>query len=281
MNTEEIAQSFPPHVARIRRLRTPVAAAEAAIAQRRVRLAPEPPGERTGRITPVGERLPVGAPRPEGAEAPLRLVAVGDSLVAGSGVADQADSFIPRIAAKVAAVSGRDVTWATHARLGATMRRVRFKFMPEVDSADVLFVCAGSNDLLARRSMEEWTEDFTAVLDDAARRARHVVACSAGQLYRSPSLLPVLRSVLLERTAAQTEISARLCAERGVPYIDFSAMVPNEGFWAEDGFHPSGVGYELASGTVADAVVTSLALDDAGDGAGADADPTSPPRKAS
>lgn len=281
MNTEEIAQSFPPHVARIRRLRTPVAAAEAAIAQRRVRLAPEPPGERTGRITPVGERLPVGAPRPEGTEAPLRLVAVGDSLVAGSGVADQADSFIPRIAAKVAAASGRDVTWATHARLGATMRRVRFKFMPEVDSADVLFVCAGSNDLLARRSMEEWTEDFTAVLDDAARRARHVVACSAGQLYRSPSLLPVLRSVLLERTAAQTEISARLCAERGVPYIDFSAMVPNEGFWAEDGFHPSGVGYELASGTVADAVVTSLALDDAGDGAGADADPTSPPRKAS
>ena len=111
--------------------------------------------------------------------------------------------------------------------------------MPEVDQADVLLVCAGSNDLLARRSLAEWEEGLEAVLDDAASRARHVVVCSAGQLYRSPSLMPVLRSVLLERTAAQTAISVRLCAERGVPYIDFSEMVPNEGFWAEDGFHPS------------------------------------------
>ncbi|WP_323745299.1 GDSL-type esterase/lipase family protein [Actinomyces haliotis] len=278
MNTEEIAQSFPPHVARIRHLRAPVAAAEAAIAQRHVHLAPEPPGERAGIITVDGEHLPAHAALPEGGEPRLRLVAVGDSLVAGSGVSDQADSFIPRIAAKVAAASGRDVAWATHARLGSTMRRVRYRFMPEVEDADVLFVCAGSNDLLARRSMDEWTEDFAAVLDDAATRAGHVVACSAGQLYRSPSLMPLLRSVLLERTAAQTAISIRLCAERGVPYIDFSEMVPNEGFWAEDGFHPSGIGYELASGAVADAVMTALALDPAdsdGDGHAA------PSRKAS
>jgi len=133
----------------------------------------------------------------------------GDSLVAVSGVDAQDQALVPRVARKVAARTGRDVEWATHARLGATMRRVRYRFLPQVDGADLLFVCAGSNDLMARRSLEEWTEDLDAVLDGAVRRGRHVVACSAGQLYRSPALMATLRSVLREWTDIHSKNSTR------------------------------------------------------------------------
>ena len=132
-----------------RGLRRSLAVAEAALARRTVRLAPEPPGEREGVVTPDGTTAPAGSGAVRGSSAPLRLAAVGDSLVAGSGVQAQDQALVPRIARLVAAGAGRDVEWATHARLGATMRRVRYRFLPEVDDADVLFVCAGSNDLMA------------------------------------------------------------------------------------------------------------------------------------
>lgn len=254
-----------------RGLRRSLAVAEAALARRTVRLAPEPPGEREGVVTPDGTTAPAGSGAVRGSSAPLRLAAVGDSLVAGSGVQAQDQALVPRIARLVAAGAGRDVEWATHARLGATMRRVRYRFLPEVDDADVLFVCAGSNDLMARRSLQEWTDDLAAVLDGAARRGRHVVACSAGQLYRSPALMATLRSVLREWTDAQTEASAAVCAERGVPFVDVAHCGLKDGFWADDGFHPSAAGYEMAAGMIARVVLAGLE-DDAPHGSGSGAD---------
>lgn len=254
-----------------RGLRRSLAVAEAALARRTVRLAPEPPGEREGVVTPDGTTAPAGSGAVRDSSAPLRLAAVGDSLVAGSGVQAQDQALVPRIARLVAAGAGRDVEWATHARLGATMRRVRYRFLPEVDDADVLFVCAGSNDLMARRSLQEWTDDLAAVLDGAARRGRHVVACSAGQLYRSPALMATLRSVLREWTDAQTEASAAVCAERGVPFVDVAHCDLKDGFWADDGFHPSAAGYEMAAGMIARVVLAGLE-DDAPHGSGSGAD---------
>ncbi len=242
-----------------RRLRRPVALAQALIARRTVRLAPEPPGERRGVVSPAGTASPAGTGRAREAGEPLSLAAVGDSLVAGSGVDAQDQALVPRVARRVAARTGRDVEWATHARLGATMRRVRYRFLPEVDGADLLFVCAGSNDLMARRSLEEWTEDLDAVLDGAVRRGRHVVACSSGQLYRSPALMATLRSVLREWTDIQTEASAAICARRGIPFVDVAHCDLDEGFWADDGFHPSAAGYEMAAGMVARAMLDALA----------------------
>ena len=255
-----------------RGLRRPLAIAEAALARRTVRLAPEPPGEREGVVTPDGTTAPAGSGAVRDSGAPLRLAAVGDSLVAGSGVQAQDQALVPRIARLVAAGTGRDVEWATRARLGATMRRVRYRFLPEVDDADVLFVCAGSNDLMARRSLQEWTDDLAAVLDGAARRGRHVVACSAGQLYRSPVLMPTLRSVLREWTDAQTEASAVVCAERGVPFVDVAHCDLKDGFWADDGFHPSAAGYEMAAGMIAPVVLARLEDDGASGEGGRGAD---------
>ena len=74
--------------------------AQAAWAARTVRLAPEPEGECSGIAR---ERL--GATLSEY----LRLVAVGDSLVAGSGASSQATALTPRIADRVAAATGAPV----------------------------------------------------------------------------------------------------------------------------------------------------------------------------
>lgn len=59
-----------------------------------LRLAPEAPGERHG-IVSSSSFIPEASARP------LRLVAIGDSLVAGSGVEHQDLALTPRIAQKL------------------------------------------------------------------------------------------------------------------------------------------------------------------------------------
>ena len=142
-------------------------------AKHTVRLAPEPPGRRSGVVLP-------SSPIAEATAEPLRLVAVGDSLVAGSGVDNQGDALTPRIAQKIAEKTGRSVCWETYSKLGSTMRRIRYRFLPEVDGhVDILFVCAGTNDIMARRTRSEWIEEFTAVMTQAQALADHVIVCSA------------------------------------------------------------------------------------------------------
>lgn len=250
--------------------------AEVAIASRRVHLLPEPAGERFGTVIPANMRISgeeVNAMRnlesgfaqhvdednnnAEASHGVLRFVAVGDSLVAGSGVVSQSESLTPRICQKIADRTGIKVRWETHAKLGSTMRRVRYRFLEEFDSpVDILFVCAGSNDIMARRTRDEWVAELNAVLDIAQHKATHVVLCSSGQPHHSPKLPRMLRHELASRIDIQTEDSARICRERGVDYVDVAHAELFDGFWESDGFHPSAAGYEFA----ANQVVSSLSF---------------------
>ncbi len=203
-------------------------------AKQTVKLAPEPPGERCGIAGPGGE--------------PIRLVAVGDSLVAGSGVEDQSEGLVPRLAAKLSEAHEAPVAWETYSQLGATMRRVRYRFLPEVEGdADILLVCAGSNDVMARRTLAEWEDDLSFTLDSAQEKAKRVVLCSAGQPHNSPALPVRLRRAIEARVDEQTEVSRSLCEERDISFANVTHSPLPEGFWAGDGFHPSDVGYEETS----------------------------------
>lgn len=221
--------------------------AEGLWVQRTVTLDPEPPGERRG-VAPWGE----------GTGEALSLASVGDSLIAGCGVADQSEALTPRIARHLAEQCGAPVQWQAHGQLGATMRRVRYRLLPEAAEsargADVLFLCAGSNDVMAGRTGEEWADDLEAVLDAARGLAGRIVVCSAGQPSRSPAVPHLLREELRHRIDAQTAMSRQICAERGVDYVDVAHADLCEGFWAGDRFHPSAAGYELAARLVAAAM---------------------------
>ncbi len=216
--------------------------AESVWAQHAITLDPEPPGDRVGVVE-------------NGTGAPLRLVAIGDSMVAGCGTDHQSHALTPRIAAHLSERTGRSVAWETHARLGATMRRVRHRFLPEVGGdVDVLFLCAGSNDVMANRSPQEWNDDLLSVLDSARQKASHVVLCSSGQLHHSPKLPRALRRELGRRIDEQTRISQELCAREGVDFADAAHSLLVDGFWAGDGFHPSAAGYEFAAGFVVESM---------------------------
>lgn len=233
---------------------------EAAWVSQTVKLAPEPPGTRHGVVTPPTTGHSSAAVNERGIFAhvpsvPLNFVAVGDSLVAGCGVENQSDSLTPMVAHEVARREGRPVHWSTHAKLGATMRRVRHRFIQEIPSeVDLLMICAGSNDVLARRPLSQWQDDLSATLDIAQERATVVLVSSSGQPHNSPALPRRLRAELGRRIDEQTKLTEALCSARGVSFADVSNVPLPEGFWAADRFHPSKVGYETATDVLTSAL---------------------------
>lgn len=232
----------------------PIALTEGLVAQHTVKLAPEPEGAREGTIRPPKADAAAGT-------RPITLVTVGDSLTVGCGVERQADGLVPDIARAIAGITGRSVNWRTYGRLGATMRRARFRLLPKVEGhPDLLVLCAGSNDLMARRSEQEWRADLSAAIDEAKALSRHVVVISSGQVYRSPALGRTLRQAILDMTDRQTAVSKAICAREQVTFVDMThhdTGLTDEEFWAYDRFHPSKRCYQL----LADGVVERIGED--------------------
>ena len=98
-----------------------IVAGEGRWAAQHVHLAPEPAGSRSGVARPAG----AAGGGPDRVAPAIRMVVLGDSMVAGCGVADQSEGLVPRIAALLAERWEGPVAWEGRGRLGATMRRVR------------------------------------------------------------------------------------------------------------------------------------------------------------
>ena len=224
-------------------LTRPITLAEGWWAQHHVHLLPEPAGERQGLVNPEdfsSDQAPSATP--------ITLTVAGDSMVGGCGVEAQSQGFVPRIARHLANRTGRPVQWHAYGKLGATMRRVRFRQLPEIKHhSDLLILCAGSNDVMAGRTADEWKADLTAAIEEARPLADRLVVLGPGQTFNSPALhrLAALRAYLLQTTDAQIALSESICKQENVTYFEMAHEPFPAELWASDGFHPNADGYEL------------------------------------
>lgn len=233
---------------------TPVATLEAIWAKHTVNLAEPPAGEPSGTEAFTGADADSGPRLP-----PLTLCAVGDSMIAGCGTDDQREGFVPNVARALADSFERDVEWEAHGKLGATMRRVRYRMLPEVLGVgtrfDMFMICAGSNDIMANRTLDEWRDDLSGVLEQAKLLSDHVVVLGPGQMQHEPSLGRVLRRALEHEMDEQALASQQVCDKYHVSYVNMvheDVHADEPGFFSSDRFHPSTEGYRyIAQGVVA------------------------------
>ena len=75
---------------------------------------------------------------------------------------------------------GGRVAWHVIGEHGATARRIRYRLMPQLTGEfDVVVILAGANDVLSRRTPEQWREDLTAIVAELGTRSRWVVVTGA------------------------------------------------------------------------------------------------------
>jgi lysophospholipase L1-like esterase len=225
---------------------------------------------RTPRLPPArGVRGLAAAPALKKAVAfhdgsPLRLLAVGDSIIAGVGCPTQDQALTGQLAVALAARLGRAVEWNTSGVNGATARTA-LQLVPQAPvDADLCLVSVGVNDVVRWTSPARFGTALTALVETLLERSPRAAVLFAGvpPIGSFPSLPTWPLGRLLGERAAQLQSVARDFAGREplrgrLHCFDLPGQLPAEMF-SPDGFHPGPRGCTIWAEGLLEPAVTVL-----------------------
>ncbi len=172
---------------------------------------------------------------------PWRVVGVGDSIMAGTGVKDQSHSLTASYARLLHERSLRDVEWRVHGIKGATSATVLREVAPAVPDANVYIVSCGVNDATRGVPSSQFVHNLGEILQLLRQKAPQSAILYGGlpPLDSIPLFPWPLKSILAERVREmKTAVAGLLARHERVWCFDFPQTMPADQF-ASDGFHPA------------------------------------------
>ena len=173
----------------------------------------------------------------------LRLLAIGESTVAGVGV-DKLGQALTAQVAEALAEGGRAVRWSAFGENGITAHEAAERLLPAAlqESAELVLLVFGVNDTTHFSSQSQWLDGLTRLADAWQARGAQVVVTAVPPLGHF-SALPWLMRRLLGWRGRILDRELRALAQRlGLHYCAAGVEFEAE-FLAEDGYHPSALGY--------------------------------------
>lgn len=224
-------------------------------------------GRRTRRITP---RLPeaggpsaglAGAHYPE---QPLSILTLGESPVAGVGVATHEEAITGQLAHALSSRLQRPVAWRACGKNGITVRQALDQVLPDVphEQVDIALVAFGVNDTTAFRPVTAWRRDLHDVLAALKARCRPqlVIVSGVPPVSHFPALPQPLRWVLgMKARALDVAVRELVAILPRTAYVPLALDPHDSSLMAEDGYHPSAAGCMAWAQVLADACVAELA----------------------
>lgn len=213
-------------------------------------------GRHVRRVTPLlpGAAGPTTG-RTEGQGAPLSLLVLGESTVAGVGAPDHALALTGQAALALAARAGRPVRWRALGASGYTAARVQKRLLPELpaEPADAVVIALGVNDTLQGRAPARWAADLASLIAGVRERVGPAPALLAGvpPMGMFPALPQPLRWAMGWRAATLARAAARLAPSLARVRYSAAQLESAAGFFAADRFHPSVEGYRVWGGLLA------------------------------
>jgi lysophospholipase L1-like esterase len=192
-------------------------------------------------------RLPVPKGRAgrhgNGSARSLRVVGVGDSIMAGTGVREQCHSLTATFARLLHESVGRDVEWRVHGANGATSFQLLHELAPQAAAADVYLISVGVNDATRGIAPDRFAGQLRGVFDLLRRKAPEsdVVFAGVPPLQCFPALPWPLGAMLAHRATQLQAVAAAITSryQRALCF-NFPTTMPAEQF-ASDSFHPAEV----------------------------------------
>jgi lysophospholipase L1-like esterase len=206
----------------------------------RMPMLPEATGARCGDVTASGTKL--------------SLAVLGESTAVGVGAASQDEALAFCLARSLARKRAFSVQVQVVGETGATIRHVRNALVTRIAfPVDAVVIALGVNDTLHLTRGETWASDLRALISDLkSRGASRVVFSGLPPLGSLPALPQPVRSALGARAAYLDALLQRVCAAQDAHYIAVSFPYRPE-LMAEDGFHPSALGYTAWADELAEA----------------------------
>jgi lysophospholipase L1-like esterase len=173
----------------------------------------------------------------------LQLLALGDSVIAGVGAEVTEQALPARFAAELAVRLQRRVHWRVLAKVGADAAYVQDRLLPQIGTGhvDLVLLSIGINDVTSMRTRAAFRRSLRgllAALHGHSPRCR-VVLAGMPPLHGFPLLPQPLRFVFGQRARSFDLLMARAADGRPNVLHVPSAIDPEPGRFAADGFHPN------------------------------------------
>jgi len=173
---------------------------------------------------------------------PRRLIAIGDSIVAGVGINRMEDALVGSTARSLGEILEVGVDWFSLGRTGLTSSDVLEQLVPLLDPepADFIMVSVGVNDITSLRTLRGWRRSLNALLMALHRHSPEARIAMAGvpPMQCFPLLPQPLRQISGLRSHSFDQVARRV-----IQGLDFAAYTPFDkplmsNQFAPDGYHP-------------------------------------------
>ena len=202
-----------------------------------------------------------------GASPALRVLGIGDSIVAGVGLSATTETMPVRVAHALGSASGRAVSWTLLGESGRSSAGVVSRLLPQLspEAYTHVIVSVGVNDVTGPRRTEAWRSSVDALARGLRAHSPDAAIVFAGlpPLHRFPLLPEPLRAVLGARAKAFDAALAAACETMVGVYHVPTAFEPEPSRFAADGYHPNAESHAIWGAQIAGALA-SFAADAAG-----------------
>lgn len=190
----------------------------------------------------------------------FRLLAIGDSIIAGVGATQISRALAGRTAVELAnSLRGR-VNWVARGAAGYNSSRVVDDLLPKLppEPVDYIVISVGVNDITGLTTIRTWRRNLRTILTALSRHSPCAAIAFAGipPLRCFPLLPQPLRAVIGLRGSTFDTEAQRVIEEfpacRHI-HLDFE---PRPDQFAADGYHPSEESYQHLGLVVADALLS-------------------------
>ncbi len=186
----------------------------------------------------------------------LRIIGIGDSVIAGVGVEHMKDSLTAKLAGQLANESGQHVDWSSHGVNGDRAREVLEK-VPGISASkvDLVVISVGVNDVSRLTSVTRWQFEITALI--AALRERFgapIVFLGLPPMGRFSGLPQPLRYAMGVRAELLDLMLRNAAIVIDDVYWSDSFSAFDETHVARDGYHPNERACEIGAGQILSAI---------------------------
>jgi len=210
-------------------------------------------------------RLPVAQGEPSGVAAahlpgePLHLLLIGESTVAGVGVTHFDQSLASCLAAALAERLGRPVRWRACGENGITAPEAHERLLPQalMEPADLALLVFGVNDTTHLTPSKRWLQSLAGMAAALGEQGCHVAFSGVPPLQHFSALPWLLRQLMGWRARLLDAELQGLAQRLGALHCQLD--IPFEpAYLAEDGYHPSAMGYRRWADGLAERLTPSL-----------------------
>lgn len=198
-----------------------------------------------------------------GQGANFKLLAIGDSIVAGVGASTLANALVGQVASALVLPLAARVEWQALGIVGADLQKIVLDLVSKLppEPADAIFVSAGVNDVTGLTPTRVWRTQLRALLRALHKHSPNapIVILGVPPMQRFPLLPRPLRAVIGLRAEILDQIAVReITKHPNAVHLPLKFEARPEDF-SGDGYHPSEASYTVLGQWVADAILAKLA----------------------